>query len=262
MTTKTKEVRIGSIKLVDGGNKGLLVTYEQTEIRNNREFLTEMKAKKKFPIHEELDKVFKWLKPYLLELCNYENSESLENGLEIISVKYNDSGFQIFGKMEGISGKGFPIQTEFITPEDGYPDYGKVCAILDGIYSEAKEYMEGKKVLSDIQYVMNLNKGNQNFDQKTFESLPAEEQAKICSEYMAKNKMIALHVDDFEEESEEKEEPKVYNLVQEAVEKTPSVEEDYKFTEMDAPKTPIDDDNFIVAIAEPVVAKSTAKKKA
>lgn len=139
MTTKTKEVRIGAIKLTDGGNKGLKVTYEQTEIRNNREFFTEFVAKKKFPIHEELNNQLQSLAKYLLEICNYTEVDALIGSTEIIGLTYNDSGFLISGKLTTISDKVFAINTPLITFEDGYPDYDKITAILDSIYAETKD---------------------------------------------------------------------------------------------------------------------------
>lgn len=275
--TKTNEKHITAIKLKDGGNKGLSVDYAMVEIRNNREFVTEYPGvKKKFPIHEELHTVFTWLRPYLLDICNYSaDKDLLLPSTEITAVKYSDKGFVLSGTISTINDKIFAINTPLITEEDGYSDYSKVCAILDGIYTETKEYMDGKKMLSDTQYVINLNKGNTQFDQKTFESLPAEEQAKICSEYMAKNKIIAIHMEEFEEENEGVVQmPTSENWVGSAdnipkPEITEAEAEKFNTTTLAEVVTtpspaidPFDDNNFVVAIAEPVVAKSTAKRKA
>lgn len=247
MTTKTKEVRIGAISLNNNGSNGLVVKYEQTEIRNNREFFTEYSAKKKFPIHQELSDKFLELIPFLLELCNYESDPALISGTKMVAVKYNDNGFVLSGKMSAIADKEFAINTPLITDEDGYPNFDKVSQILNDIYSETKEYMEGKKVLSDIQYVINLNKGNADFDAKTFESLSQEEQWKIASDFMEKNKCIVTKLDDIEEGEEEGEPHVIF-------EEEPSIE--VKTSEV---KTNIADDEFIPTL-EPV-KESTAKKK-
>lgn len=259
MTTKTKEVRIGAIKLTDGGNKGLVVTYEQTEIRNNREFFTEFVAKKKFPIHEELNNQIQSLAKFLLEICNYTEVDALIGSTEIIGVKYNDNGFLISGKLTTISDKVFAINTPLITLEDGYPDYDKIIAILDTIYAETKEYMDGKKVLSDVQYVINLNKGNEAFDIETFNKLPEEEQFKIASDIMAKNKCFVTKLDDLilEEETPplidttpfiETEVPLI-DVVNEHLEKTPARE-----------LGTLSDDEIILPVEEKSTKKSTAKK--
>jgi len=246
MTTKTKEVRIGAISLNNNGSNGLVVKYEQTEIRNNREFFTEYSAKKKFPIHQELNDKFLELIPFLLELCNYESDAALINGTKIVAVKYNDTGFVLSGKMTAIAEKEFAINTPLITEDDGYPNFAKVSEILNNIYSETKEYMEGKKVLSDIQYVINLNKGNADFDAKTFESLSQEEQWKIASDFMEKNKCIVTKIDDIEE-GEEEGEPVIFEEEPSIEAKTPEV------------KSNIADEDFIPTLE--LVKESTAKKK-
>jgi hypothetical protein len=269
MTTKTKEVRIGAISLNNNGSNGLVVKYEQTEIRNNREFFTEYSAKKKFPIHQELNDKFLELIPFLLELCNYESDAALMSGTEIVGIKYNDKGFVLSGKMQAIADKTFAINTPLITDEDGYPDFAKVTAIMDDIYAETKEYMEGKKVLSDIQYVINLNKGNAAFDAKTFESLSQEEQWKIASDFMEKNKCIVTKLDDLEEGEEEEPPFEFETLEAPKTEQAPTLKNWNVPTVIEEgvienlPETTIttnvSDDEFIVHM-EPV-KESKAKKK-
>lgn len=243
MTTKTKEVRIGAISLNNAGSNGLVVKYEQTEIRNNREFFTEYSAKKRFPIHQELNDKFVELIPFLLELCNYETSTELMSGVTMTGITYSDKGFLISGKMSAIANKAFAINTPLITNEDGYPEFAKVSEIMDSIYAETKEYMEGKKVLSDIQYVLNLNKANTAFDAKEFESLPAEEQWKIASEFMAKNKCIVTKLDDMEETSE----PEV------------EIEPVLEVKTNDTKPEQVSDEDWVPTME--VVEESTAKKK-
>lgn len=241
MTTKTKDIHIASIKLSNNGNNGLVIKYGQTEIRNNREFFTKKTEEPKFPIHEELENKFAELAPYLLELCNYEASGSLLNATEITGITYNDKGFIITGKMQTIGDKVFALNTPLIAEEDGYPDFAKITEILDAIYQETREYMQGKKVLSDVQYVLNMNKGKSDFDAKTFESLPAEEQWKIASKYMADNKCIVTKLDDLEEDDE------------------PAVEVNPLDFETKTPTPIVNDDDFVVPMT--VVKDSTAKKK-
>jgi hypothetical protein len=248
MTTKTKDVRIGSIKINNGGNNGLVVKYEQTEIRNNREFSSEFSATKRYPVHQELTNKFLELRTYLLEICNYSDVVALSTGTEITGVTYNDKGFVISGKMSTIGDKPFAINTPLITEEDGYPDFANITAILDTIYAETKEYMQGNKVLSDIDYVLSLNKSNSAFDTKAFESLPPEEQWKIASEYMEKNKCIVTKLDDLEEG--EMEEVNVPFMQEEGV-----VENQPETTLT----TSISDEEFVV-VMEPV-KESKAKKK-
>lgn len=261
MTTKTKEVRIGAVKLVQGGLKGIVVNYEQTEIRNNREFFTEFPGvKKKFPIHQELEDCFGWLKGYLLDICNYSDSPSerpmLLESTTIIGVKYNDKGFVITGKLSTIGDKEFALNTPLISAEDGYPDFDKVTAIMDGIYSETKEYMEGKKIISDEQIVIKFNKGKEDFDINTFRGLSNEEQMKIATEIMTKNKCLIFHNDEIEEDDGLEE-----TIIDTTIEQVPTVE-DWVQPKLEVvketPSEQFSDDTFVIP-QEPIKV-STAKK--
>lgn len=209
MTTVTKEVRIGSVKLVEGGLKGIVVTYEQTEIRNNREFFTAFNVKKKYPIHQELEETFGWLKGHLLDLCNYSDNpadrEMLLQATDITGITYNDKGFVISGKQTTIKNKVFALNTPLISSEDGYGDFGKITAIMDGIYAETKEYMGGNKIMSDEQYVIKFNKNKEDFDIETFRNLPADEQFRIATDIMTKNKCMIVPLGELEEDLDEPE---------------------------------------------------------
>ncbi|MES3018157.1 MAG: hypothetical protein V4721_10270 [Bacteroidota bacterium] len=207
MTTVTKEVRIGSVKLQSGGLSGIVVTYEQTEIRNNREFFTAFSVKKKYPIHHELEETFGWLKGHLLDLCNYSDNpterEVLLQATEVTGVTYNDKGFIISGKQTTIKNKVFALNTTLICAEDEYVDYNKITAIMDGIYAETKEYMGGNKIMSDEQYVIKFNKNKEDFDIETFKNLPADEQFRIATDIMTKNKCMIVPLGELEEDLDE-----------------------------------------------------------
>lgn len=212
MTTKTDQLRLAKVKLVEGGLKGLILTYEQTEIRNNREFYTEFPGvKKKFPIHRELEECFLWLRKYLLEICDYPQDESFINQVEMTAITYTDKGFVLSGKLQVLNmNKVIALNTPLVTAEDEYKNYAGVTKILDGIYAETKEYVAGKKMMSDTEIVIRYNKGNQEFDINTFSALSNEEQMRIATEVMQKNKCMVFTVDEIG--GEEDKESETFNV--------------------------------------------------
>jgi len=195
-----KELKLSSVKLVNNGLKGIIVSYAQVETRNNHSSFSEFpNVKKKFPIHPELECCFIWLKEYMLEICGYEKTETYLSNLTMTEVKYSDKGFILLGDLIIDSGI-LKLKTPLIQDEIGFHDFRKVCNILDGIYAETKEYLNGNKFLNDIQIVMKFNEGKK-FDEKSFYNLPAEEQRKIAKELLNKQgKDIIIEIDDENEE--------------------------------------------------------------
>ena len=94
-------MKINSIKLNNDGLKGLIVNYAQDFTKDGRIFLDEAPGyKRKAPIHQELEALFKSLAPYLLDICGY-HEESREGDLldtSITGITYNNKGFIIVGK--------------------------------------------------------------------------------------------------------------------------------------------------------------------
>lgn len=199
-------MKIQSIKLINDGLGGLTVTYQKTETRNGRDFNADLKETKRYPIHTELEETFGWLKNDLLTLCNYtsnkEEREALLESVKMTGVTYSSNGFILSGVMTTIEDLVFPLNTPLIKEGTGYQNYAAVTKILDAIYTETQEYMGGNKVMSDSEYVLKVNKDNKEFDSKTFLSLPADEQASIVDQYMAKNKCIVIPMNIVEEETE------------------------------------------------------------
>lgn len=120
--------------------------------------------------------------------------------------------------------------------------------------------MEGKKVLSDVQYVINLNKNNQDFDIETFNKLPEDEQFKIASDIMAKNKCFVTKLDDLILE-EEVVEPFEFEMGEPSTEQAPVLENWEKVgAEENTKAAMLSDDEIILPVEEVKVKKSTAKK--
>jgi len=271
MTTKTNELRLAKVKLVEGGLKGVILTYEQTEIRNNREFYTEFPGvKKKFPIHRELEDCFKWLRKYLLEICDYPQDESYIQSVEMTSISYTDKGFVLSGKLSVLQhNKCIALNTPLVTGEEDYANYTAVTKILDAIYAETKEYVGGKKMMSDTEIVIRYNKGNSEFDIEAFNNLPNEEQMRISTEVMQKNKCMVFLADEIEEGEEIVVEEAVAPepIVAETVVIEPVIAEVIQEEPVTIPSTteePLlveDGDDFSFNFIKEPILQSTAKRK-
>ncbi len=195
-----KELRLSSVKLKNKGLSGVEVTYAQTKIKGNRSFLNEIKEKSKQPIHTELEKCFSWLKPDMLKICGYNHEDqSLLSALEMTEVNYSDKGFVLVGDLSVWAGI-VPLKTPLIEDGNQHDNFGGVCAILDGIYTETKEYMAGNKTMDDTELVLRFNSGKEDFDAEAFKAMPKEEREALATKILEDAGCIVLQNDDFEED--------------------------------------------------------------
>lgn len=280
------KLKIASVKLINSGMKGIEVEYLLPSVKANVMFNDVYKSKRKAPIHSELEECFSWLRNHLLDICGYtlekEEREYLLNSLEMTGVKYGPKGIILMGDLAILGGdKVLSLETPLIVDEMEYPEYGKLVSIIDGIYTETKEYMEGRKVMSDAQIVTRFNAKNQEFDAESFSKMTKQEQRDLATKILEDQGCMVFHNDDLGGEEAEA-------LVIDATEafKTPPVQEftfdqvntpentkPDPFAEEKAPKefvinsesvvTLIEEDDFALPIRKKEPAKaSTAKKKA
>ena len=270
-----KNMKINSVKLINGGSKGIEVKYALPN-NKDREYVDDtLTHKKKTPIHSELEETFGWLKGHLLDICGYsiETRDKDIVDTEMVSVTYNDKGFVIVGKKAILdSEKTINLVTPLISDPSEYLEFGKVCAILDGIYEETKSYMAGDKVLSDTQLIMKFKANDETFDAESFKSLSAEEQRDFATKILEEmgsliihgNEMVAEEEEDFEGTGTEEE---ARTNKEEIVSESLEFEGKSEATAVEEKATPAvhmvkKDNNEFSIIMNPVVTeKSTAKKK-
>jgi hypothetical protein len=177
-----KNMNIASVKLVNDGLKGVVVTYSTTSTKGGRSFIDEHTSRKKAPIHQELETAFESLREHLLVICGY--SKQYLGEVIITSVTYNDKGFIIVGKKTILEGdKTINLVTPLLN-DDSYSEFDAVSKILDTIYLETEDYMSGAKVFSDAQLVMRFNQDKEDFDVETFKGLSAEEQRGLATKIL------------------------------------------------------------------------------
>lgn len=287
MTTRTKDVRIASVKLIEGGLKGIEVKYEQTEVKGNREFFNEYTSKRKSPVHDELEKTFSWLKEHVLDICGYTDEEEerkeLMQNLEMVSVSYGDKGFTLSAKLSVLDNKVVSLTTPLIADGNEYSKFQVISAILDGVYHETKEYMTGGKTMNDTELVLRFNAKKEDFDAEAFKAMPKEEREALATKILEDAGCIVLGVNDLEEGEEEaikmefksepnvkmSEEPKKF-IIEEDKEFETAIDskakaiktEDNKLSNSVATIKESEGGGFAIVLPEEPVKVSTAKRKA
>ena len=194
-----KNMNIASIKLKDGGLKGMVIAYAQPDKKDGREFTDILKHTKKAPIHTELEDAIKTLKGPLLDLCDYPlaNRELDLQDTEITGVEYGDKGFIITGTKDVCDGKkSINLKSPLITSEVDYSGAQEITQTIDGIYDEVKLYASGEKVFSDDQLIMAFNKDNEEFDVDSFSKLSKEEKRDIATSTLEDMGCIVLNPED------------------------------------------------------------------
>ena len=253
---------INSVKLIDSGQKGIEVKYALPIDKDGRKFTDELTHKKKAPIHAELEETFGWLKGHLLDICGYgkENREEDLTTVEIVSVTFNDKGFILVGKKNVLEGDlSINLITPLITDGNVYSDFGKVCSILEGIYTETKEYMSGNKTFSDEQLVIKFSKNDEAFDEAGFKNLSKEEQRKIADSILVELKAIAFFPEEelVEEPASEIKEEVAAEIIEEKVTLEHKVKKEKgKIVQM----VSTSDDEFSIVMANIPEKISTAKR--
>jgi hypothetical protein len=204
-------MKIAAVKLINGGLKGLEVKYETIKTQEGRSFITEHADVKKTPVHDGLVSKFRELRTYFGELLGYskEQVESLMANSSIIihGIQSGQDDFLIKGQIEisHIAGtKYVAVNTPKITEDDDYSNFSKVMSIVDAIYKETAEFMEGKKQMEDKQIVMDFYSKKKGFDQEDLDelsSLDGEELKQKATEILENMGAIVLLQDEVTDET-------------------------------------------------------------
>lgn len=202
------KLKLASVKLVNGGMKGVKLEYIDPSVKENVQFLDTYKAERKAPIHTELEDLFRSLRDPLLDICSYTATtperDYLIEALEVTGIKYGEKGIVLYGNLSILGGnKELPLTTPLISGQEDYPDFADLEETAKKIYSETMEYMAGKKVMSDVQIVARFNSKNKDFDMAAFSNMSKEDQRDWATRILEeKHGCIVIHNDEFTTEDE------------------------------------------------------------
>lgn len=193
-------MEIASVKLVNAGLKGIVVTYAQASSKDDRSFIDEHVSKKKAPIHSELEEAFEELREPLLDICGYSNPEGYATDVEMTGVTFSNKGFVLSAKLSILDGdKTINLVTPLIRDGNEYPGFMSVHQTLEKIYAETRSYMSGDKSFSDEQLVLKFNSDKDDFDVESFKKMTKEEQREIATKILQDQGSIVFHPDTDEE---------------------------------------------------------------
>jgi hypothetical protein len=149
-------MEIKKIKLIDGGFKGVLVTYLRPEVKKNKTFINEVTEKRKYPVHLDLDRPFKDLRFNLLDIAGIIRGDMDKGDVDftmaecdVDTIKIEGSTFVLGGTKTVIGNKSIRIETPKIDQHDDYQYYDTVMNMIKTIIEETKQYMEGTKNVDD-----------------------------------------------------------------------------------------------------------------
>jgi hypothetical protein len=207
-------ITITKIQLKNSGLKGIEVSYRKNDEVNHRTFNNGHKEECKHPIHLDLEKAFKELRFFLLEICKVINpgmeQDEVEDALAdtlIDSVSIDDNAFIIRGELAvNQTPKYIKLETPEIDADDDYHNFDAVLKVIDTIKTETLLHMEGKKKVSDKEYLTRWAEANTNkLTPEEIEGMSEEELKDFCTKVLEKQGSLVYHADDLETEPEAEE---------------------------------------------------------
>lgn len=269
------KLSLASVKLINGGMKGIEVEYALPSVKGNVKFLDTYKSKRKAPIHTELEECFGWLKGHLLDICGFsrdnDEREYQIKLVEVTGVKYGEKGFVIIGKLSVLAGqKEIDLETPLIADEIEYEEFSDVVNIIQGIYTETAEYLAGKKVMSDVQIVARFNAKNEEFDLASFNKMTKAEQRDIATKILEEQGCMVFHNDELTEDDDAApiDTTQEIEIKTEVVSEETTEEDDFtapiQAASQEKTKTVVleEGEDFTLPLVITPPKKSTAKKKA
>lgn len=141
--------KIGGVKLINTGLRGVIITYETVEILDGVSYTSDDDKKSYRPAHRELKDLMKKLVTPLIELCGYPASDAIgahqEIDFEVTGVKASTDSFLISGKLRCWEDKVIALNTPLIKEGDQYESFDDVMKIVDNLYKETELYLSGAK---------------------------------------------------------------------------------------------------------------------
>lgn len=202
-------MNIEKISIIDQGLRGLKIVGTRADTKEGRTSMTPCSEEPKFPIHLGLEKLFKSLTPYLLEIAghlgNPEEKDYIVQDTEMVSIKIGDDSFLLSGKRKMTeSGKKIAVNTYLVEPGDDYHDFDKVMGIIREILVETVEYMKGNRSITESEMgeriiASLIKKGKKSEeDLKEFQDMSDEEKKAYCTEWLEDNNCLVTRLEDLE----------------------------------------------------------------
>lgn len=178
-------MNIYQIKTINGGFKGLEISFTEERVEaNKRRFTDDITKEKNDPIHLALDKPIKALRRHLLEICGIIGGQTDQAEIdyaitetEITAIRMTKTLFVIEGEKEWMNDKRFKLKTPKIEFKDNYVSFDEIVSLLAEIRKEAEFYMKGTAKVSDEEAVVRyITSGkDKSIDNEEYEKMSDEE---------------------------------------------------------------------------------------
>jgi len=163
------EPEIKKIEMIDGGRKGIKVTYHCSQSRNGVKSGIELTETQQRPVQKELKVLFSELVEHLLKCtkvywANDTVKAMLMDGVSVNGVVITAKDqFLLMGKKKALDG--YTATNTPLIKDDNYDGYNAVSDIIKKTINEARAFLTGQKGATSketvINYLINV-KGNLN----------------------------------------------------------------------------------------------------
>jgi hypothetical protein len=197
--TETEPI-IKKVVMVDGGRKGLEVTYHSAEKRNDVISQVDTNKKQKRPVQKELREAFVKLREHTLRCCGYywANDKQLDMFSTQIIVTYvlidKMDRFQLGGKRTVLGNYTIAINSPLVSVDD-YKESESLMELIDTIRKETALFMKGLKGADERQVTidhMTVKKGITNAEE-AYASMSQAEIDEITREALEESGLEIIH---------------------------------------------------------------------
>ncbi len=189
-------MEINKVKLIGSGFKGACADWTEERIeKNGRKYVDPNWREKNDPIHFALDRPFKDLRYFLLEICGIIHSnmgvDEIEQEIsdcEVDFVEIKENGFVIAGTKRCSFDKSFKLKTPKVDEDDNYHNFDKVMVLTEIIAEETVHYIKGSAVIDEnecaVRYITSGK--DKSVDMDAYNNMTADEKVQFAASVIEK----------------------------------------------------------------------------
>ena len=240
------EMRISKVKLVDGGNKGLEVTHQKTEVKGGIAYKNDLLEKPRGVVNMKMRNRFKDLVPYFCDLMS-----TSEDVVEVTGIYSERDSFMLIGIVNVLETKRASLVSPLIHLSNDYEKYWEVSTIVDDIYSMTAEYMKGDHVENNKNIIEYYEGKKEGFDKSKLDGMSEKELHSYAIKLLEKAGCVVMDPNEADAPEEDRSsEGEVIDNIGGGDERDKMFVEDHPFTdvEVDEPFVEYEDDASDVRI--------------
>jgi hypothetical protein len=194
------------IQINGGGFKGMALEFYQEEEKGGRKQMVLTKKYPKNPVHLGLEKLFKDLRPHLLQICRIIHEDmdktimaQIINETSVNSIELGVDMLVLKGEQLATDSKYIGLKTYKIEQGDNYLEYEALVKIVDEICAETEEYMNGTKLVDEVECVIRYIESGKakGVSLDDVKSLPPDKLKAWCSQVLESSfGSVVLHAED------------------------------------------------------------------